>query len=259
MTVTPSSSVQDAFARTGKRHSVQSGRWLAGLVLCAGLVCAPAQAQNMPPEPLNVVNIAASGFLDVQQDWLSMSLNTTRDGVDAATVQNQLKQALDAGLAVARAAAEPRALEVRTGQMALFPRYAANGKINGWQGSAELVLEGRDFVRISSTAGKISTLTLGGMGFSLSREAQQKLESDVQAMAIERFKARAAEVAKGFGFAAYTLREISISSADQGGGPGYPRPMAMQAKAGLVADAAVPVEAGKSQVNVTVSGSVQLR
>lgn len=228
---------------------------LAGL-LAAG-VAGPALAQTLPV-PANVVNLSASGFLEVQDDWLSMSLNTTREGSDAVTVQNQLKAALEAALSVARPAAQPLQMEVRTGQFSIYPRYSSSGKINGWQGSAELLLEGRDFGRISSTAGKIPSLTMGQVQFSLSREARQKLESDVQALAIERFKSRAAEVARGFGFAGYTLREISVSSADQGPVPVRGRVMAMEAKAAMT-DAPVPVEAGKSMVNVTVSGAVQLR
>jgi predicted secreted protein len=234
-------------------------RFFLPVVMALGLLAvAPAHAQGVAPVPANVVNISASGFMEVQQDWLSMSLNTTREGPDAVTVQNQLKQALDAALAVARASAKPQQLEVRTGQFSLHPRYGSNGKINGWQGSTELVLEGRDFALISTTAGKIQTLTMGNMGFSLSREARQKLEADVQALAIERFKQRASDVAKGFGFAGYSLREVAVSSADQEGRPIQPRMMAMEAKAAM-SDAAVPVEAGKSTVNVTVSGSVQLR
>lgn len=217
-----------------------------------------AQVASIAPEPANIVNISASGFLEVPQDWLTMSLNTTKEGADAAAVQTQLKTALDAALAQAKPAAQSQLMEVRTGQFSLYPRYGSNGKINGWQGTTELVIEGRDFARISTTAGKIQSLTLGRVGFSLSREAQQKLEADVQALAIERFKARANDVAKGFGFTSYTLRELSISSADLGGGQPYPRAMATQVKAAM-ADAPVAVEAGKSMVNVTVSGAIQLR
>lgn len=221
-------------------------------------MCASALAQTHTPPRSNEVQLSASGFKEVQQDWLSMSLNTTKEGPDAGTVQNQLKVALDAALAVAKPAAVPQQMEVRTGQFSLYPRYSSSGKINGWQGSTELVLEGRDFARISATAGKIQTLTMGNVGFSLSREAQQALESDVQAMAIERFQRRATEIAKAFGFSAYSLREISVSSADQGGGYVRPRVMAMEAKAAM-SDAPIAVEAGKSMVNVTVSGSIQLR
>ena len=244
---------------SSRRLSISRNRLLLPSVLALGLAAsASAMAQMSAPVPANVVNIAASGFLEVPQDWLAMTLNTTREGSDAGTVQNQLKQALDAALVIARASAKPQQLEVRTGQFSLYPRYGSNGKINGWQGSTELVLEGRDFALISATAGKIQTLTMSGTSFSLSREARRKLESDVQALAIERFKARADEVSKGFGFTGYSLREVNVSSADQEVRPFQPRAMAMEAKAAM-SDAAVPVEAGKSTVNVTVSGSIQLR
>ena len=238
--------------RPSARRLLQASAWL-----CAALVW-PVQAET-PASPTNVVQIAASGFMEVQQDWLTMRLNTTETGPDALTVQNQLKAALETALRVARAQAQPDLLEVRTGQFNLYPRYNSTGKVNGWQGSTELLLEGRDIARITETAGTISTLTLGGVSFSLSRQAQQQLESQVQAQAIDRFKARAAEVAKGFGFAGYTLREVAISSADQGiQMPQRPRMMAMEAKAAM-SDMAVPVEAGKSTVDVTVSGTIQLR
>lgn len=229
----------------------------ASLLICAAWFW-PAHAEVSAP-PANVVQIAASGFMEVQQDWLTLRLNTTETGPDAATVQNQLKVALESALRVARAQAQPGALEVSSGRFNVYPRYNSSGKINGWQGTTELLLEGRDVARISETAGKIATLTLGGLSFSLSREARQQLESEVQAQAIERFRARATEVAKGFGFAGYTLREVAISSADQSNDMfARARMMTMEAKA-AASDAPVPVEAGKSMVNVTVSGSIQLR
>ena len=231
------------------------------LVISAALVTftpfVAAQTSVVPPQKPPEVQLSASGFKEVPQDWLSMSLSTSRDGPDATTLQNQLKQALDAALTVARSAAQPQALEVRTGAFSLYPRYNSNGKINGWQGSTELVLEGRDFARISGTAGRIQTLTMGNVGFSLSREAQQALESEVQAMAIERFQQRATEVAKAFGFSRYALHEISVSAGDSGGGPIRPRMAAMEARAAM-SDAPVPVQAGKSLVQVSVSGTVHL-
>jgi predicted secreted protein len=204
----------------------------------------------------NVAQLSASGSVEVQQDLLSIAMSTTRDGADASAVQTQLKQALDTALAQARQAAAPGQMDVRTGAFSLQPRYGKDGKINGWQGSTELVLEGRDFPRITATAGKIQTLTLANVGFALSREQRAKVEGEAQALAIERFKGRAADVAKAFGFGSYTLREVSIGSNDQGS----PRPyaMAMQAKSAM-SDAPVSVEAGKSTVTVTVSGSVQMK
>ncbi|WP_425775808.1 SIMPL domain-containing protein [Hydrogenophaga sp. T2] len=227
----------------------------AALLMAFG---APALAQAAQPEvPANVVSLSASGHLEVPQDWLTVMLSTTKEGADAATVQNQLKQAVDAALATAQAQARPQQLEVRTGNLRLYPRYGSNGRISGWQGQAELVLEGRDVARVSEVAGRIQTMSVSNMGFSLSRDARLALESQVQAQAIERFRARAAEVAKGFGFSGYTLREVSVSSADMPERP-VPRMMAMEAKA-AAADMPVPTAAGTATVSVTVSGSVQLR
>ena len=213
--------------------------------------------QNMQIPPQNVVQLSANGSVEVQQDLLSISMATTRDGPDAGTVQNQLKVALDAALDEAKKSAQSGQLEVRTGNFSLYPRYARDGKINGWQGTTELVLEGRDFARISTVAGKVQTLTMGNVVFSLSREQRTKVEAEAQSIAIDRFKAKAETIAKSFGFGGYTLREVAVNANEQGFVP-RPRMMAMEAKAAS-SDAPVPVEAGKSTVLVTVVGTVQLK
>ena len=133
--------------------------------------------------------------------------------------------------------------------------FYRDGTLTGWQGTAELVLEGRDFPRIAQTAGRISTMTIRNIGFSLSREQQAKAETEAQGLAIDNFKQRADELAKRFGFSGYTLREVSVNA--NVGAPFQPRMMAMEAKA--ASDSPVPVEAGKASVMVNVSGSVQLK
>ncbi len=239
-------------------------KFIAAYAVLVGFcgIFSSAFAQNsmqntMPNSPQNIVQLSASGSVDVQQDLLSISMGTTRDGADASSVQTQLKSALDAALLEAKKTALPGQMDVRTGNFSLSPRYGSNGKINGWQGSTELVLEGRDFARISAAAGKIQSLTLSNVGFGLSREQRHKVESEAQAQAIERYKAKAADIAKAFGFSSYSLREVSVNANEQGYGP-RPQMMAMQARMAS-ADAAVPVEAGKSAVSVMVSGSVQLK
>jgi predicted secreted protein len=143
------------------------------IAVCAMLVCAGSSfAQTLRTEtPQNVISLQSSGSVEAQQDLLMITMSTTKDGTDAAQVQTQLKTALDAALAEAKKVAQPGQLDVRTGAFSLYPRYARDGKINGWQGSTELVLEGRDFARISATAGKINSLTLGQVSFALSRGA----------------------------------------------------------------------------------------
>jgi predicted secreted protein len=231
---------------------------LASTLLFASV--AWAQTSGALPPIQDVAQLSASGSVEVQQDLLMITLNTSHSGADAAAVQAQLKQVLDSALAVARSFAVPGQLDVRTRNFSLYPRYDKAGKINGWQGSAELVLEGRDFPRITSTAAKIDGMTIGNVGFALSREQRTRVEAEAQALAIAQFKLKAAEVARSFGFGGYGLREVSVSTNDSGfhQSHGLMSPAASMAR-GETASTPVPVEAGKSTVVVVVSGSVQMR
>ena len=230
-----------------------------GLLLMALAHPLHAQSPDVPMHfapPQNVLQLSASGEVEVLQDWLSLSLTTSREGSEAAAVQAELRKALDAALAQVRPSAQPGQMDVRSGDFSIHPRYNRDGKISGWQGRAELVLEGRDFPRITQAAARAGSMTIGNLGFGLSREQRAKVEAEAQAIAIERFKTKAAGIAKAFGFASYTLREVSV-----GGGEGAPQPrMYGMAKAqAMAADAPVAVEPGRSTVQVTVSGTVQAR
>ncbi len=236
------------------KSPLNAARWLTALSLAAA---AAASAQTLPP-PQNVVSLSASASVEVPKDWLTVVFSTTREGSDAAAVQSQLKQALDAALAEARKLARPGQVEVQTGGFSLVPRYAPKGgSITGWQGSTELVVEGRDSTTIAQLTGRVQTLSIARVGFSLSREARQKVEGEVAAQAIERFRARADAVSRQFGFTGYTVREVAVNTE---GGMGQPVPvMRMQASAMMADGAPLPVEAGKATVTANVSGSVQMK
>ena len=74
----------------------------------------------------------------------------------------------------------------------------------------------------------------------------------------ERFRARAAELARLFGYSGYALGEITVGSADMA----PPVPMFRQARAmaagAPAADESLPVEAGKGSVSISVNGTVRL-
>lgn len=231
---------------------------LGAVMLAAASMMGQASAQTVAAAPpANVVSLSASSTMELTMDWLTVVFSAVREGSDAAAVQAQLRQALDPALSEARRAARPGEVLVRTGGFALQPRYGQKGGIAGWQGSAELVIEGRDAAAIAQMMGRIQTLTIGRVGWSLSREAREKVESEVTAQAIARFRSRADEVARQFGMSGYTLREVSVSGNEPSG---VAPVMMMRAQAARgAADESLPVEAGKAQVTATVSGTVQLR
>lgn len=216
---------------------------------------ARAQTPAGNPAPLGVVNLQASAHVEVTKDVLSITLSTTREGADAAAVQAGLKQALDAALLEAKKVAKPGQVDVQTGNFSMWPRYGKDGKVNGWLGSAELLIEGRDMVAIGQLAGRINTLTVGRVNSSISRELREKTESDLLAQAITRFRAKAAEVAKQFGYSSHVVREVSVGANE----PVFMAQDSMRVRSVAVSsEAALPVEAGKATVTVNVSGSVQM-
>ena len=254
-------------------------RRVAGLIpalALAGLLGSAGVAAQMLPPPQNVVSLAAEASAEVAQDMLTITLGATREGVDAATLQSQLRQLLDAALVEARKAQRPGQVEPRTGVFSIYPRYnpkpGAGNSISGWQGRAELILEGRDIGAISQLAGRLGSLGgVGGVGsvggasglvvsrvaFSLSREAREATEAEVATQAIGRFKGRAESYARQFGFGSYSLREVNVGA----GEVGVPVQMMRAVRSEAMSAAAVeaqPVEAGKALVSVTVSGSIQL-
>lgn len=220
----------------------------------AGPLAAPSGMPAAGGSPL--VQLSATGAVDVTPDQLVVTLSVTREGPEATAVQAQVRAALELALAEARRAAQPGQVEVRTGGFGLFPRHGRDGQLTGWQGRAELVLEGRDQARIGALAGRLAPLTIGSVGFVLSREQGRRAEADAQGLAIERFRARATEVARGFGFAGYLLRELAVQAGDTPAP--RPRPMMLEARE-VAAQAPLPVEAGRTAVSVTVSGTVALR
>ena len=213
-----------------------------------------ANAADAPPS--GVVNLMSSASAEVTKDWMSVTLSVTRDGPEANAVQSGIKQALDAALTEARKVAKPGQVEVQTGNFSMFPRYSKASTISGWQGSAELVIEGRDMLAISQLVGRINSMTVARVSYGLSREQREKSEGDVAAQAIARYRAKAADYARQFGYTAYAIREVNVST-DQPQ-PGNPQPMFRAKAMSASSEEALPVEAGKALVTVNVSGAVQL-
>jgi predicted secreted protein len=236
-------------------------KFITGAVICGALVfCGPmptamAQSHDGVAAPNGVVNLQASASVEVGKDVLAMMLTTVREGVDAAAVQAGLKQALDSALQEGKKVAKAGQVDVQTGNFSLSPRYGKDGKINGWVGTAELLIEGRDMAAIGQLAGRITSLNVGRVSTSISRELREKTESLLLAQAIARFRAKAAQVAQQFEHAGHSVREVTVSESEPALMPqDAPRVRSMAA----FSETALPVEAGKTTVTVNVIGSVQM-
>lgn len=243
--------------QTGFTSRPMLARAMTGALLAATLALTATASHADAALPQNVVRFSTSATQEVTQDLLSITLQATREGSQAAEVQAGLKQVMEAALTEARKTAQAQGMEVRTGAFSVQPRYNSTGRINGWQGFAQLILEGTDIARITQATGRLNQLNVINVNYGLSRALREQYESSLTSQAIARFKTRASQIASDFGMKGFTLGEVSVSSTD----PGFePRPylakaMAMRAEA---ADAPLPVEPGKGVLSVTVNGQVNL-
>ncbi|MCX7662206.1 MAG: SIMPL domain-containing protein [Tepidimonas fonticaldi] len=237
-------------------------RRLRGLLLAGTVVCAlgvgvplPLLAQGAPEA--NVVHLSAQAEQRLPQDWITVTVAVRHQAPDAAAVQAHLRRTLDQALAHIRPRERAGRLEVASGGFLVQPRYGRDGQITGWQGSAELLLQGRDLPGVAALAAELPGMAVTGLQMSLSREAARQAEAAVRGQAIEAFRQQAAEVARAFGFQGYELREVHVGA--QTPGP-EPRPLlrAMAAN-GAEAAPALPVEPGQALLQVTVSGAVRLK
>ncbi|MFZ5512737.1 MAG: SIMPL domain-containing protein [Pseudomonadota bacterium] len=216
------------------------------------LMAAPALAQDK--EPAGVLSLDASASVQVANDTAVMAVFVERQAVDAARAADGVARVLDEAARQARAVA---GVEVRTGGVTTFPSYDRDGKIAGWRSRGELILESRDFGQLAALGARLNPqMQIAGVHFKLSREARSREEARLIDQAAEAFRQKAAQAAKAFGYSRYTIREVSVSSGERPDVP--PVPYRAKALGAQMESAPVPLEGGRAEVVITVSGSVQM-
>ena len=220
-----------------------------------------AQSGAAMHPPQNVVSFQSSASTEVAQDQMRITLATTLEGSAAQEVQERLRKAIEAALAQAKPQAAAEKMEVSTGSFRINPRYSKDSRITGWQGYAEIMLEGTDFARITGTAAAIKSLSMNGISFGLSPKTQREAEAKAQGEAIKSFQNRAQQLSSAFGFGSYNIREVNINGNEYGGMQpvAAPRMKVMMAAPMMEADSGVPAEPGKTRVEVSVNGSIQMK
>jgi predicted secreted protein len=218
--------------------------WAACLAIVASAVWAHEERKE------NVVGVQAQASREVDNDEIVAVLAAEAQGLDPAAVASSVNRRMAAALEVARGAAGVR---VRTGNYQTFPRYR-EGRIETWHGAQELRLESSDFTAAARVIGALQKdLVVRSMSVRLSPGARRAAENALIPEAIAAFQRRADIARKALGAKAFRIRTLNIET----GAAGPPVPLAAMARA----ESSVPppaLEAGVSQVVVTVSGEVQL-
>jgi len=207
----------------------------------AGTAQAPADATR--------VNLSASVARDTDNDLIRATLAVEMESPDAARLAQQVNDAM--GWALERARAYPAV----TAESGNYQTAAVHEKtqFKYWRASQRLQLESRDAEALTALAGELQTrLILKGMQFTLSKERRAETENALITQAIDAFRARAAVVQHSLHADGYRISELNVNTESP-----IVRPMAMAMRA---ESAAGPqIEAGTTEINVTVTGAIELK
>jgi predicted secreted protein len=233
---------------------VPEGR-VRGSIACILFACclaAPARADNAPtPQP--VVTVTASANRSVPNDRMHAVLRAEAEDADAVKAASAVNARM--ARALARAKASPG---VQTSTSS-YTTYQSGDPTKGpvrWRVAQSLDVTGSDFVAMAALVSALQAedgLLVSGVNFSVSPAALRAAEDALVQQAIRGWQQRAQIAAQAFGSATWRTGRVTVQTSEPDGGP---RPL-MRVQA-MSAAQPVSVEAGNTEVTVTVTGEAIL-
>ena len=228
---------------------------LRSIPLVFALAAAAAAAQ-MPPPGMGppTVSVTAAVSTTVPNDRIQAWLRAEAEDASPAAAGSQTNAL------VAKALSEAKlypTVKVATAGYST-QQIAEKGKPTRWRVTQWVSLDSNDFTQAATLMTKLQDqggMLLSNMGFSISDKTRKQAEDAVTDQALKGWQARAEAAARGLGFSAWHVGHVTVQTS--GGGPVYPQ-MRAQAMAMQAAPAPVTLEAGTTEVSVTVSGDAVL-
>lgn len=222
------------------------------LLLLVSMVASIASAQVAPSHDVPTVTVTASATATVANDRLQAWLRAEADQADPAAAANQVNAAM--AKALARAKAVPGVTAQTSGYST--QQITEKGRPTRWRVTQTLSITGSDFAAIATLLTRMQEqdgMLLSGMTFSLSTSAREQAERSLIQQAIRAWQTRAQVAASALGFDNWRAGHVNVQTSEPG------RVFPMRAAPMSAAEVApVQVEAGVTDVTVTVSGDAVL-
>jgi predicted secreted protein len=212
--------------------------------LCA-LAAEPAKPQG------TVIDLSAEASRAAPNDMARATAYVEAGDASPAELAKRVNGAIAAALQTAKSYP---AVKTRSGGTSTYPNHGKDGRITGWRMRSELLLESRDMTALSELIGKLQTnLAVGNLMLMPAPETRKKAEDDAMLDAIAAFQSKAKLAAGALG-KPYRVRQLNIGQAGQPPVVAFVR----SARVGAAEAAPAPIEAGESNVSVSVSGQIEL-
>ena len=234
-----------------------TSRMISVLVAAAALAAsaaARAQPNDGAPTPVPVISVSASSTATVPNDRLHAWFRVEVDNPSAAAAAAEVNQR------VAKVLAKLKSLPDTQSSTSGYTtqQIVEKGKPSRWRVVQTIKVEGSDFAAIGDMAGRLQAedgAALSGLSFAISDELRRRTQDAITQQAIAAWRARAQSAAQGFGSPGWRPGRVNIQAGDGG------RPYPMMARAEMqmaAAPAPVPLEAGSTDVTVSVTGEAIL-
>jgi predicted secreted protein len=229
-------------------------RWIVRIAIAgaAAATIATASAQAPPPGP-PTVTVSASSTATVTNDRLLAWLRAEAENTSAAAAASQVNATVAKALATAKAYP---AIKVASAGYSTY-QVGEQNKPPRWHVSQSISLDATDFTAAATLVSKLQDeggMLLSNMAFSLSDKARHDAEDSVTQQAIKGWQERAQRAAQGLGFGAWRTGRVTVQASEGG----HVFPMVRAQAMSVQAAAPVAVEAGTTEVTVTVTGDAVL-
>ena len=203
-------------------------------------------------EPLfNQVNLQAQADREVPNDQLTVLLSAEEEGKGAAKIADKINKDMDWALNKSKTHKD---IETRTLSYNTYPVYDKRTVV-AWRATQQLELKSTNITELSELVGDLQErLQVKNMSFSPTKETRKRYEDELIEEAMIAFKQRVELVKKHMDSKNVRIVNIHVNT-----GGGYSRPVyAENRMLSMSSSKSAPaVEAGTSNITVTVSGSVQ--
>ena len=221
---------------------------LAGALALAGIVRADGE-----PLRYNQVRLQAQQSESVSNDTMHVTLNTYAEMQDSSRLAERINRDMEWALAKAR---QHSAVKVSTGGYQTWP-VIRKEVTSAWRGQQDLILESRDTKLLSQLTAELQEkLKIKSMSFSVSDAQRAAVENRLIDAALNAFKLRARIVGDNLNAKGYQIVDIRVDTSSQRPPVIYQTRVSTMA---MEANDAVAVEGGESDVQVTVSGTIELQ
>ena len=201
----------------------------------------------------NQFRLAAHQSESVSHDPMHVTLNTYAEMQDSAKLATRLNGEMEWALDIAR---QYSGVKVSTGSYQTWP-VTRKEVTSAWRGQQDLMLESKDTEKLGELAARLQEkLKIKSMSFSVSDEKRMAVENRLIDAALDAFKQRADIIGKNLKASGYRFVDVNVGTSAQRPPVMY---QARMASVSMEASDSVAVEGGESDIQVTVSGTVELQ